>query len=770
MFFLLLGGVETMTAETESTPAAATTETMIPLAEIAPRLEAAETDRMAVERDLENEQQTGAIEKQLPQLETEVTTQAAATQTGSTPSYSTLMDLEGFWKSTGETIGEWQVYLKKRIGTLEETSQRLAAELEVWKGTTAIPAEAKQRVEQLKKALQSTRAKVEQEKAYAVKIQTRVEPLATKSTSMLAMVRQEMVKGLFFRDKAAIWTPGWWNNPDSQPVSLMAGVSTQWKLLVSYVQRQSDLFTLNVVLFLILAGVLWRLRHVADETDALKVVRDRLAHPAVAALVVSLMVLELNYPQPPRIFWSFWAALALGGSVYLLRRALEPVYRPFLLALLAMLVLDEVREVVLNDYLTGWRLLLLAETVLGAKFIFWFWKKSAFARVPETERDLRWQVFHVGAKAVFLVFATASLANVLGYVRPAAFLCNAVAECMNHATILYALVWLGDAYFCALLNLGPLSRMPSVANHRTLLWKRCRLLLRWGMAATVSLITLQMLEMRHIVWEWLCSVGDTRLSIGGNADASKATLQVKDVVQFAVSIGLAVYLSRFIRFLLSEEVYPRVKLPRGIPYAVSTMIHYVILFIAFLSSVGDMSKFTVLAGAFGVGLGFGLQNIFNNFVSGLILLFERPVKVGDVVQIGSEIGTVERIGIRASVIRTEAGSELIIPNGKLISDTVTNWTFSNKQRGFTIPLSVPRQAEAACILDLMVKAAQQHPKVLRKPSPVATLVKLSPSGFDFELRAWTNDVDDWPVIRSEITVALEAALIDAGILTPSKRD
>src|SRR4029078_10474803 len=92
-----------------------------------------------------------------------------------------------------------------------------------------------------------------------------------------------------------------------------------------------------------------------------------------------------------------------------------------------------------------------------------------------------------------------------------------------------------------------------------------------------------------------------------------------------------------------------------------------------------LPKSTILAGAFGVGVGFGLQNIFNNFVSGLILLFERPVQVGDVVQMNDASGIVERIGIRASVVRTTSGSEIIVPNGKLISETVVNWTFSSSQ-------------------------------------------------------------------------------------------
>src|SRR6185295_487823 len=115
------------------------------------------------------------------------------------------------------------------------------------------------------------------------------------------------------------------------------------------------------------------------------------------------------------------------------------------------------------------------------------------------------------------------------------------------------------------------------------------------------------------------------------------------------------------RFLLDEDVYPRLFLPRGLPYAFSTVLHYTLLLIGFFTAVGalgyDLSQFTILAGAFGVGLGFGLQNIVNNFVSGIILLFERPLKLGDLIQWGDTEGIVRHIGIRASVVRSVNGSE-----------------------------------------------------------------------------------------------------------------
>jgi small-conductance mechanosensitive channel len=203
-------------------------------------------------------------------------------------------------------------------------------------------------------------------------------------------------------------------------------------------------------------------------------------------------------------------------------------------------------------------------------------------------------------------------------------------------------------------------------------------------------------------------------------------------------------------------------LSRGLPYAISTVLHYLVLLAGFLVAMAalgvDMTKFTILAGAFTVGVGFGLQNIFNNFVSGLILLFERPVKVGDVVQVGDTSGTVRLIGIRASLIRTPAGSDIIVPNGKLISDQIVNWTLSSRQRSMEIPIAVARDAPPDQVIALLERIAAEHPLVSRTPPPEALVMKLGADAVSYELHVWTDRIEQWMEVRSALMIAIGAAL------------
>jgi small-conductance mechanosensitive channel len=214
--------------------------------------------------------------------------------------------------------------------------------------------------------------------------------------------------------------------------------------------------------------------------------------------------------------------------------------------------------------------------------------------------------------------------------------------------------------------------------------------------------------------------------------------------------------------MLDEDVYPRAKLGRGLPYAISRTLHYTILLSGFLLGVAalgfDMTKFTILAGAFTVGVGFGLQNIFNNFVSGLILLFERPVQVGDVIQMDDIAGTVDRIGIRASVVRANNGSEIIVPNGKLISERLINWTFSSRRRGIELDVAVAHGADPKRVIELMNAAAVAHPRVEKSPPPQTLLMRMGPDWLGFELRAFTERIEDWVNIRSDLSIAINDAL------------
>jgi small-conductance mechanosensitive channel len=237
-----------------------------------------------------------------------------------------------------------------------------------------------------------------------------------------------------------------------------------------------------------------------------------------------------------------------------------------------------------------------------------------------------------------------------------------------------------------------------------------------------------------------------------------------------ITIWISVVLSRIIHAVLEQDVLARVRLPRGVPGTISTMARYAVIAVGVLAAASaaglELSQFAIIAGALGVGIGFGLQNLVNNFVSGLILVFERPIHIGDTVQTGTMWGRVQKIGIRSSVVRTWEGAEVIVPNGNLISSEVTNWTLSDRTRRMTVAVGVKYGTDPRKVKEVLLEAARRHEKVASFPEPYALFIGFGASSLDFELRFWTSHYDDWVVIRSEVTMNVNDGLAEAGIEIP----
>jgi len=174
---------------------------------------------------------------------------------------------------------------------------------------------------------------------------------------------------------------------------------------------------------------------------------------------------------------------------------------------------------------------------------------------------------------------------------------------------------------------------------------------------------------------------------------------------------------------------------------------------------------TLLISALGVGIGFGLQNVVNNFVSGLILVFEHPVQVGDSVEVGTIFGEVRKIGFRASVLRTPDGADVIVPNSELIGSRVINWSLFDRLRRISISVNAAYGTDPDRVIKILVGVARKHPTVLANPAPFAVFDRFGDSALNFTLFCWSF-VDSFFIARSELTIAVNEAFKEAGIQFP----
>jgi small-conductance mechanosensitive channel len=178
----------------------------------------------------------------------------------------------------------------------------------------------------------------------------------------------------------------------------------------------------------------------------------------------------------------------------------------------------------------------------------------------------------------------------------------------------------------------------------------------------------------------------------------------------------------------------------------------------------DATKFTIILSAFGVGLGFGLQSIVNNFVSGLILLFERPVRVGDNIQLEGKWSEIKHIGLRATTVRTLDQADVVVPNADLVNNQVTNWTLGDRQVRVSIPVGVVYGSDVTLVMKKLIDCANANALVSKTPPPQVLFLKFADSSLNFELWVWVSDADHRLKATSELHQEIDRSFREANIV------
>ena len=240
-------------------------------------------------------------------------------------------------------------------------------------------------------------------------------------------------------------------------------------------------------------------------------------------------------------------------------------------------------------------------------------------------------------------------------------------------------------------------------------------------------------------------------------------------------VALLITLIRTFTARLEHGVLARTPMDPAVRESVATLIGYVAIAIAVIFALNvagvDLSKMAFIVGALGVGIGFGLQNIVNNFVSGLIILFERPIRTGDYITIGGNEGFVRKIRIRATEMETLDHQHLIIPNSLYISEPVTNWSLRDPYLRITVPVGVAYGSDTELVKRLLLQVAHQHPLVLgpdqsEAPAPVVQFSSFGDNSLNFELKIYVREVAKRYMVRSDINFALDAAFREHKVNIP----
>ena len=362
----------------------------------------------------------------------------------------------------------------------------------------------------------------------------------------------------------------------------------------------------------------------------------------------------------------------------------------------------------------------------------------------------------------FLLLLIAFGANLYGSVLLSVRIIDGIIATIYSAMIFYALYIILTGYIVVIMRRRIANASNILDTYSQKIETTTTLIIRFWMFGWWLLIILKKVSL----YTYLVDIYEKVLAL--SFTIAHITISVSAIIEF-ILIGVGTWaFARFMRTLLEIEIFARFEFPRGVPTAILTTMNYIIIItgtiIAFSSLGVTTQQFALIFGALGVGIGFGLRNIIANFISGIIMVFERPIQIGDTIEVDKTVGKVQNIGARSSTIKTFDGSEVIIPNADFISKEIINWTLSDQHRRKTVEFRVDLDNDIEQILAIMQRVAQSHPDVLKDPKPIATFQHFGEYYLEFKLYFWLSD--NLMVAQSEINIGVFKALKEANITMP----
>jgi potassium efflux system protein len=689
----------------------------------------------------------------------------------SLPNIVQIQNEERYWHAVEQEHGDKRkvlsaraAHIEEKIRWLEDENARWQVTAETVKGKSGLET-VEQRIRQETENISKLQTQARQQLSVVLTLQNTI----SEQDREIALVMRKLDEAherlrarLFERDSPPLWGAREMHASDV-PVGMMLITSADrgFTGAQNFLRASKGRLIATALLYLFSLFIALRLKkNVVEETG-----RDvTITGSRIFARPLSMAVL-LTLPATIGITASAPAGVSfIVGMFYLipvlrlLPSLITPALRMPLYALCAFYLL-EWAHLLLQFRVTFKRELLVLMLLIALMVFGWLLRPSRLKLKSEPVWRNRFQsaAIHIG----LVLLGTSAVANILGFVS--------LAQILAVGTLFSAFTFALLATAVMGLHLGVVIVVNSMwfqslpEGHGEVIerWSR-RLLVLFATLLWVN-VDLYLFTVRSTVIGALQEVLEYPIGYG------RVHVTLGGILTIVFLLLLGYIIANIASFILGKILLPKVSLRGGMAYAISRVTYYILLtglFFIVLANTGlQLDKFTVITGALGVGLGFGLQNIVSNFASGLIVLFERPIRVNDTVEIAGITGIVRRIGARSSTVLTAQGAEVIFPNSNLLSNQVTNWTLSSTRRRVEVSVGVSYSSDPEVVLQLLIDIANKNSRVLAHPPAQASFVGFGENALNFELTFWAAQAVWWE-LKSEIGLSVLRALRQAGIEIP----
>ncbi len=529
------------------------------------------------------------------------------------------------------------------------------------------------------------------------------------------------------------------------------GILLAFRPDVSFLKKEKLKISVAVILFIALFSSFYSSRSYLTSSTRWKFIHQR---PFSVAFYISLAFFFIISGKLPSFWLAVTRALVLLSAIRISRAIITNTLQKKFITRLALLLLATDLLVLINLPMPMVRLYIFAIALSLIIFSILHQIKSKGSQKPPVW--LLWTQRLGTLALITILFAEINGQAELAYFVFVASLKTLFAGLFVWILYLIILVLLELALHYAPLPLLQKNTRPIISMVQPLLFVGALLLLTGSCLVDWRLFPTSSAAINYISQLGI-SLGKDKISLG--------------LLMAALFLIYAAYcLSKITQSILLQSILPRKNVDRGVQLSITRLLHYAIMLIGFLMALQalgfSLTNLTILGGALGVGIGFGLQAIINNFASGLILLFERPIKVGDTIQIGEELAEVKELGLRATIVQTFDNAEIVVPNSDLITSQVTNWTLKGRRVRVKVPVGVAYGSDVEKVLQILLNCAAERPEILDTPKPNALFLAFGASSLDFELRVFIPEFTDRRQVHSELNLDINREFADAGIEIP----
>jgi potassium efflux system protein len=524
----------------------------------------------------------------------------------------------------------------------------------------------------------------------------------------------------------------------------------------------------HLILFVVLLLVLYYLKgDVArwsneKKDEAIGYSLHVINRPVTSALLVVLLTSGLFYPEAPRDVLNYYYIILVIPIIRLLPGLIPSLNRKYFYYIAAVFFISQITEY-MSELIIIDRLFLFVIDLITALILFNLIRNHK--KIAEKNPRINWRFTFTVLRLSLFLLTISIIANFVGNAFLSKILSRGTLTMLFGGTIIYSSALVLRSLFSLLIQQKTISKLNMIQNYPDEVKKQIFRTIRIVSVVYWLYLTLDRFLIYEPLYGWIEDFLTNEWKIGS------MDFSIGSILAFFITLWIALTLSKFIRFILQDEILTHFEMPRGVPGAISMIVRLVLITIGFILAFAaaeiELDNIAIIFGALGVGIGFGLQNIFNNLVSGLILAFERPIQVGDIIQIATLnlMGEVKDIGIRASIVKTFDGAEVVVPNGNLISNEMINWTLSDKRRRQEIIVGVAYGTDINKVLEILNNLVPEHENVLKNPAPLIIFLGFGESSLDFRVLFWTH-FEVGLSTKSAVGVAIDEAFKKEGIEIP----